>query len=208
MQKKIFGQLAPRTYSACQILFGATLAVFFAHHIQHVHYLPWWDELGYISHKLAELSITDFAPWAFPSKDFTGHPPGYPLLVWLLRHLIGSWSVAGRLISLVSTLLFLYFQWKIIRKAFDEPTALVATVLTVSFPTFFINSIAGLAETISVFLGFAAVWFYITDRFRLMFVFLVFAIYTRESAIAYVVAILLIEFFRCLRQKKFTVPMR
>ncbi|MGH3086740.1 MAG: glycosyltransferase family 39 protein [Rubrobacteraceae bacterium] len=93
-----------------------------------------WDGAWYS--EVATNGYGDRAP------ESTAFFPLYPLLIGLGVKLSGGPALWGVLISLVSTLLALYFLYGIAEKLFDERAAKHATLAMAFFPTaFFLNAV-------------------------------------------------------------------
>ena len=67
-------------------------------------------------------------------------PPLYSLLIIPFFLLTGNWFIAGKVLSLISSIIFLYFSYNIIEQLFKERIALITIVLLILNPVFVLYS--------------------------------------------------------------------
>jgi len=91
-----------------------------------------------------------------PKHRFKG--PGYPLIIALLNLVIGDLFVSGKILSVISGTVFLFFTYKLFQDIFSPQLALFTVIFLAINPLFLQYSIA--ASTDMLFAALITVFFY------------------------------------------------
>ncbi|MBI1746322.1 MAG: glycosyltransferase family 39 protein [Acidobacteria bacterium] len=82
----------------------------------------------------------------------TQHGPGYPFVLWLITFVDKDVFHAGKMLSIVSSVLLAFFAFKFLRNIFDSRLALLALLIMLLNPTFVEYSIAATTDMFFMFL--------------------------------------------------------
>lgn len=160
-----------------------------------------WDEswvYGPAVNVMADNALT-LLPGSFPLEHSRGHPLLFHLLGAIWINIFGNSLVAMHAYALSISMLFICCFNVIISQLISKTVALASCALLVFQPIFYAQSSMVLPEVLLSFLCFLSLWTCYKKKWLLYVLFASLAIWTKESAVAFIICLtgaLLITFIK------------
>ena len=153
-----------------------------------------WEVSNFINPYYNYLKTNNIVP-------INPYPPFYHIISSLFVKLGLSPLTAGRLVSILSTILISFIVYKILNDIFyvNKLICLISSLMVFSIPYVFIYSTWARVDMLGILLTLTALYFFLKDRFYSASIFLMLALFTRQSYITLLIAVLII----LLRKREF-----
>lgn len=168
--------------------------------IPHLSYPFFWDEswpYATAVHALYEAGPS-LSPSAIAPELSRGHPPLFIFLAASWMKVFGSSLTAIHSFPLCLSAIFAICIYEITRRIFNPATGVLALLLILFQPLFYVQASAVLPEVMLAFFGLLALYFYATERLFSMALALICSFYTKETGLTIGLSLGLFSIFRLL----------
>lgn len=166
-----------------------------------------WDEswvYGPAVNVMGDIGPT-LAPGSFPLEHSRGHPLFFHFLggAWIM--LFGNSLISLHSFALCISVIFVCSIYLLIRDLISKKVALTAVTLLIFQPIFYAQSSMVLPEVLLAFLCFLTLWACYKKKWFYYFLFGSLAIWTKESALAFIFCLLGAFLLSCIKTKSFNI---